>query len=80
MVTANLVHDHFKTAHSLKRGSGTVEVAADPQTTSEAGAIAKSSERGILLQQIDALLSRLAVGRNLAPVYELAQSFPRKSF
>jgi RNA polymerase sigma-70 factor (ECF subfamily) len=64
VVTANLVHDHFKIAHSLKRGSGTVEV-ADPQITSEAGATAKGSERGILLQQIDALLGRLAVGRNL---------------
>ncbi len=65
VVTANLVHDHCKTAHSLKRGSGTVEVAADPQITSEAGATAKSSERGILLQQIDAHLGRLAVGQNL---------------
>jgi len=42
-----------------------VEVAADPQITSEAGATAKSSERGILLQQIDAHLGRLAVGQNL---------------
>src|SRR6516165_12566615 len=50
VVTANLVHDHCKTAHSLKRGSGTVEVTADPQITSQAGATAKSSERGILLQ------------------------------
>jgi RNA polymerase sigma-70 factor (ECF subfamily) len=29
VVTANLVHDHFKAAHSSKRGSGTIEIAAD---------------------------------------------------
>jgi RNA polymerase sigma-70 factor, ECF subfamily len=65
VVTANLVHDHFKAAHSGKRGSGMVDSAADAQITSEAGASAKSSERAILLQQVDGLLSRLAGGRNL---------------
>jgi RNA polymerase sigma-70 factor (ECF subfamily) len=65
VVTANLVHDRFKAAHSDKRGSGTVEVAADPQITSDASATTKSSERGILLQQVDALLSRLVAGRHL---------------
>jgi len=65
VVTANLVQDHFKAAHAEKRGSGTVEVAVDPQITSAAVATAKSSERNILLQQVDALLSRLAVGRHL---------------
>jgi len=65
VVTANLVHDHFKAAHSGKRGSGMVECAADAQITSEAGASAKSSERSILLQQVDGLLSRLAEGRHL---------------
>jgi RNA polymerase sigma-70 factor, ECF subfamily len=65
VVTANLVHDHFKAAHSGKRGSGMVECAADAQITSEAGASAKSSERSILLQQVDGLLSKLAAGRHL---------------
>jgi RNA polymerase sigma factor (sigma-70 family) len=65
VVTANLVHDQFKAAHSGKRGSGTIEVAVDPRIASEGGASAKSSERGILLQQIDVLLGRLAVGQNL---------------
>jgi RNA polymerase sigma factor (sigma-70 family) len=65
VVTANLVHDQFKAAHSGKRGSGTIEVAVDPQIASEGGASAKSSERGILLQQVDALLSKLAAGRHL---------------
>jgi hypothetical protein len=65
VVTANLVHDHFKAEHSGKRGSGMVDCAADAQITSEAGASAKSSERSILLQQVDGLLSRLAEGRHL---------------
>jgi RNA polymerase sigma factor (sigma-70 family) len=65
VVTANLVQDHFKAAHSGKRGSGNVEVAVDPQITSAAVATAKSSERNILLQQVDGLLSRLAVGQHL---------------
>ena len=65
VVTANLVHDQFKAAHSGKRGSGTSEVAVDPQIASEGGASAKSSERRILLQQVDALLSKLAAGRHL---------------
>jgi RNA polymerase sigma-70 factor, ECF subfamily len=65
VLTANLVQDHFKAAHSGKRGSGMVDCAADTQITSEAGAAAKSSERGILLQQVDRLLSRLAEGRHL---------------
>jgi RNA polymerase sigma-70 factor (ECF subfamily) len=64
VVTANLVQDHFKAAHSGKRGSGKVEVAVDPQITSAAVATAKSSERNILLQQVDGLLSRLAVGQH----------------
>jgi RNA polymerase sigma-70 factor, ECF subfamily len=65
VVTANLVQDHFKAAHSDKRGSGKVEVAVDPQITSAAVATANSSERSILLQQVDGLLSRLAVGQHL---------------
>jgi RNA polymerase sigma-70 factor, ECF subfamily len=65
VVTANLVHDHFKAAHSGKRGFGTVEVSADPQIISEVGATAKSSERSIMLRQIDGLLRRLAVGEHL---------------
>src|SRR5258707_11669866 len=64
VVTANLVHDHFKAAHSGKRGSGAVEVAADPQITSEAGGAAKSSGRRNLLQQIQGLLRRLADGEH----------------
>lgn len=70
VVTSNLVHDHFKALHSAKRGSGTLEVVADPQITSATdvsgvAAAAKSSERGILLQQVDAALRNLAAGPHL---------------
>ena len=70
VVTANIAHDHFKAAHSAKRGSGTVEVAADAQITSAADTFAtgvgvKSSERGILLREVDAVLKRLAAGPHL---------------
>lgn len=70
VVTANLVHDHFKAAHSSKRGSGTIEVAADEQIqpgadASGAASAVKSSERGILLREVDAALSRLAAGPHL---------------
>src|SRR5262249_43094416 len=65
VVTANLVHDHFKAAHSGKRGSGMLEVAVDSQITSEAQATTRSSEQGILLGQVDALLSKHAGGRHL---------------
>jgi RNA polymerase sigma-70 factor (ECF subfamily) len=71
VVTANLVHDHFKAAHSSKRGSGNiVEVAADEQVqsgTDASGATSavRRSERGILLREVDAALSRLAAGPHL---------------
>src|SRR5262249_11427184 len=70
VVTANLVHDHFKAAHSSKRGSGTIESAIDEpvaSATDVAGvaSAAKSSERAVLLREIDAMLSRLAAGPQL---------------
>ena len=70
VVTSNLVHDYFKALHSAKRGPGTFEVVADPQITSATdvsgvAAAAKSTERGILLRQVDAALRRLAAGPHL---------------
>jgi RNA polymerase sigma-70 factor, ECF subfamily len=70
VVTANLVHDHFKAAHSTKRGSGAIEVTNEPIITSATSACnttgtAKNSERGILLRELDALLCRLAAGPQL---------------
>ena len=70
VVTANLVHDHFKAAHSSKRGSGAIEIAADEKIPLGCDALGgasgvKSSERGILLREIDAALGRLAAGPHL---------------
>jgi RNA polymerase sigma-70 factor (ECF subfamily) len=68
VVTANLAHDHFKAAHSAKRGSGTVEIAVDPQITSAADtsdADVKSNERRILLRELDDLLCKHAAGPQL---------------
>jgi RNA polymerase sigma-70 factor, ECF subfamily len=70
VVTANLVHDHFKAAHSSKRGSGAIEIAADEKFPLGCDALGgasgvKSSERGILFREIDAALGRLAAGPHL---------------
>ncbi len=70
VVTANLVHDHFKAAHSSKRGSGAIEIAVDEKIPLGCDALGgasgvKSSERGILLREIDAALGRLAAGPHL---------------
>ena len=70
VVTANLVLDYFKGAHSIKRGSGTVAVSADPQTGSRTDTIAavgvdERSERKILMREVDALINRLAAGPHL---------------
>jgi RNA polymerase sigma-70 factor (ECF subfamily) len=70
VVAANLVHDHFKAAHSAKRGSGAAEVAEHPEITPAANfaatpTAAQITERQILLQQLDALLRKLAQGPHL---------------
>lgn len=70
VVTANLVLDHFKGAHSIKRGSGAVAVQADPQTSSRpdtiaAVGVAEKGERKILMREVDALINRLAAGPHL---------------
>jgi len=70
VVTANLVHDHFKAAHSSKRGSGTIESATEEpvQSATDTAGVAsavKSSERRVLLREIDAMLTRLAAGPQL---------------
>jgi RNA polymerase sigma-70 factor (ECF subfamily) len=70
VVTANLVHDHFKAAHSFKRGSGAVEVTTDltvaaVTNASSATPADERSERGILLGELDVLLCKLAAGPQL---------------
>jgi RNA polymerase sigma-70 factor, ECF subfamily len=70
VVTANLVLDHFKGAHSIKRGSGRVGVAADAQTSGTPDAtgavgVADRIERKILMREVDALINRLDAGPHL---------------
>jgi len=65
VVTANLVLDHFKGAHSIKRGSGRVGAAAEAQTSATPDATAERSERKILMREVDALINRLAAGPHL---------------
>jgi RNA polymerase sigma-70 factor (ECF subfamily) len=60
VVTANVVHDHFKSVTSCKRGSGEPEQALDADTLAgnpQSGTPA-SIESSILFQQIDSLLAR----------------------
>lgn len=70
VVTANLVHDYFKTKRAAKRGSGTTEVANEAAVESAADAPASASavycsERRILLEELDAMLCELAEGSRL---------------
>jgi RNA polymerase sigma-70 factor (ECF subfamily) len=70
VVTANLVHDHFKAAHSSKRGSGAIKSSVDEQVQSASDAPStpsalRSCERGVLLREVDATLSRVAAGPHL---------------
>ena len=69
VVTANLVHDHYKGTHSAKRGAGVAEVPVDPNLASavdphDAEAAAKGGERQILLREMDDLLRKVAQGPN----------------
>ena len=65
--TANLVHDHFKAVHSRKRGGGTKTEPVDdhtPGTLPLSPCDAKSIERAVLLNQIDACLREAESGVN----------------
>jgi RNA polymerase sigma-70 factor (ECF subfamily) len=63
VVTANVVHDHFKAAHAAKRGSGALSAATADFEGSNAGVFSATSrvdgpeiERALLLQEIDRCL------------------------
>jgi RNA polymerase sigma-70 factor (ECF subfamily) len=64
VVAANLAHDHFKATHSEKRGAGAVTV-ADDEFLSTAPGPQPSTDRLILLKEMDALLRRHARGPHL---------------
>ena len=69
VVTANLVHDHFKAAHSSKRGSDAIQLAIDAQPASSVAALRTTSnltgDSEILMREIDATLSQIAAGPHL---------------
>ena len=70
VVTANLVLDHFKATRSEKRGSGTAEVPSESPVNAASEArgedvSVESSERRILLLELDTILRELAKGPNL---------------
>ena len=64
--TANLVHDHFKSTHSQKRGGASTAASIDgahwdfiPQTSTSTAAML---ERGVLIQEVEACLQSVASG------------------
>jgi RNA polymerase sigma-70 factor, ECF subfamily len=66
--TANLVHDHFKTAYSQKRGGGATPDPLDDHHSAQSSTYAPSSaailERSILIQEINAFVRAVCVGPN----------------
>jgi RNA polymerase sigma-70 factor (ECF subfamily) len=65
MVASNVVHDHFKSRHSQKRGAGRAQESLsdiDPGAGSGSLGSPEAMEREILLKQIDQCLGSCAVG------------------
>lgn len=60
--TANLVHDHFKVAHSRKRGGGTTTDLLDGQDAPQPPSTSANVEHAILMKEIDACLRAVSVG------------------
>jgi RNA polymerase sigma-70 factor, ECF subfamily len=60
--TANLVHDHFKTSHSQKRGGGCVTNSIEGESGGPGAAqktVSAALERRLLIEQIDLCLRRV---------------------
>jgi RNA polymerase sigma-70 factor (ECF subfamily) len=68
VLTANLVHDHFKSLHSQKRGGGakteTIEDQVPRKGLASSRSDANTIERTVLLGQIDACLLEAEKGPN----------------
>ena len=68
VITANVVHDHFKALNSRKRGENITSALAEDcdlsQRSGSATSEVESMERAILIGQIDASLRNLDVGPN----------------
>jgi RNA polymerase sigma-70 factor (ECF subfamily) len=66
VITANLVHDHFKIARSLKRGGGATAASIDGREPGQMLPTAVSApaalDRYVLIQEIDARLKVVAAG------------------
>jgi RNA polymerase sigma-70 factor (ECF subfamily) len=66
--TANLVHDHFKGAHSMKRGGGSADQPLDGPNSNTCVPrslhSAKSIERQVLMNEIDHCLRDMESGPN----------------
>jgi RNA polymerase sigma-70 factor (ECF subfamily) len=63
VVTANLVHDHFKATRSQKRGGTTDRLHPENMESSIAG-VASDFDREILIREIDACLQSVCEGAN----------------
>jgi RNA polymerase sigma-70 factor (ECF subfamily) len=64
--TANLVHDHFKVAHSQKRGGGIAIASIDedgrmPSASTSTPAVL---ERNVLIQEVEACVQAVSIGPN----------------
>jgi RNA polymerase sigma-70 factor, ECF subfamily len=73
VVTANVVHDHFKAFHAAKRGAGAVPASLTDPERNEYSAPNRSpyaalsvTEHAILLQEIDRCLARVVAAHELA--------------
>ena len=67
VVTANVVHDYFKTAHAVKRGAGQEAAAVEEGHLANSPDPARGMgqvERGILLGQIDNMLRAKVAGES----------------
>jgi RNA polymerase sigma-70 factor (ECF subfamily) len=68
VMTANVVHDHFKAERAGKRGAGqktesiSERVQSDPAARAKAAGSSEAMERQIRLRQIDEALARVASG------------------
>jgi RNA polymerase sigma-70 factor (ECF subfamily) len=65
VVTANVVRDHFKSAHSKKRGAGNLEQLADeyvPIASEDSAGSPKFIERAVLIEEITRCLDLCVAG------------------
>lgn len=69
-VAANVVHDHFKSAHAVKRGSGIAPATSQSgenviEQVAETEPATAGMDRGVLMHQIDQHLERIVPAEDL---------------